>query len=163
MRGQTRPALSAQALEAVIEEHVSALKRAQKGKLSDAQIKQHAKTIAEAFKASAQQLATQSSYSASGSISVVAAYNHIYITCGSKVCQGDGGGVFSVGSGYYWGHIYTSDLNKLFSDTVSYQLTLTAVYASVVFFDSHSNNLGSFQGGGFCLGAGVGGGVTKWS
>src|SRR6266496_5257253 len=142
---------------ALNEEHISAYKRAHKGKLTDAQIQEGANSLSEALTAAGKQLATQTKYSANGGISFTFAWVHIGITAGGKNCQGDGGGAYSLGGGYFWGKHNTADIDRLHRDTVSFQVNVTPVYANINFFDGSSNFLGHFEGGGACLGGGTGG------
>lgn len=147
---------------AVTEEHIGAYKKAHKGKLTDAEIQEGANSIAEALKAVGKQLTAQTKYSANGGITFTVGWVHIGITVGPRNCQGDGGGAFSLGGGYFWGDVYTADIDRLYRDTVSFQVNVTPVYANVNFFDSSSNLLGHFEGGGVCFGGGIGGGKCKW-
>jgi len=148
----------------LVEDHIGAYKRAHKGKLTAAQIQEGASSLSEALKAATSQLGTQTKYSANGGITFTIGWVHIGITVdGGKNCQGDGGGLFSLGGGYFWGDVYTSDIQRLYRDTVSFQVNVTPVFANINFFDSNSNLLGHFEGGGACLGGGSGGGKCKWA
>jgi hypothetical protein len=80
-----------------------------------------------------------------------------------KTFNGNGGGIFTPGGGALFGDVYTDDLNRLYAKTVSFQITSTPVYCSIVFFDSDSNALGSFQSGGISTVTGTGGGSGSWS
>lgn len=108
---------------------------------------------------------TQPSYAASGSIITALVYTNVHIEMSEmhKVFTGHGGGVFSTGGGALIGSIYTDDLDKLFRDTVSFEVNSTVVYCSVIFFDKHSHTLGSFQAGAVSVSIGVGGGTGSWS
>ena len=73
------------------------------------------------------------------------------------------GNVGPAGGGAGWGDVYTDDIERLYRDTVGFQITVALVYASVVFFDGNSNYLGNFQGGGMATGGFRGGGSGGWS
>tara|TARA_R110002124_G_scaffold71127_1_gene190587 strand:+ start:4553 stop:5194 length:642 start_codon:yes stop_codon:yes gene_type:complete len=105
------------------------------------------------------------SYPATGSIASMIFYLkfQVRIKDGSKQFNGDAGGIALPGGGALIGDVYTSDTNRLYNDTVSFQFTSTPVYVSIIFFDKNSNALGSFQAGAVNTAAGVGGGSGKWS
>ncbi|EMB0478163.1 VapA/VapB family virulence-associated protein, partial [Escherichia coli] len=67
---------------------------------------------------------------------------------GGKHFSGNAGGLSSPGGGVLFGDLYTNDLEMLYKNTVSFQITMTPVFCSVLFFDSSSNLLGHFEGGG---------------
>lgn len=79
-----------------------------------------------------------------------------------KSAEGHGGGLFTPGGGGSWGHVYTKDLERLYRDTISFQVNATAVYLNVNFFDGYSNLLGHYHGGGVGTVAGTGGGTIRW-
>ena len=87
----------------------------------------------------------------------------VIIQNGGKTFDGKAGGISTPGGGALFGDVYTDNLNRLYSDTVSFQFTSTPVYLSIIFFDSHSNVLGTFQCGSVSTVSGVGGGSGKWS
>lgn len=61
------------------------------------------------------------------------------------------------------GDLYTSDLERLYRDTDSFQFTVTPVYTSVLFFDKSSRLLGHFQAGAVSTPTGgIGGGEGSW-
>lgn len=72
------------------------------------------------------------------------------------------GGILVPGTGVSGGDITTDDADKLFHDTVSCEYTSTTFYTSVVFFDSHSNVLGHFDGASISFAVGEGGGTFSW-
>ncbi|WP_445721753.1 VapA/VapB family virulence-associated protein [Flavobacterium sp.] len=82
---------------------------------------------------------------------------------GGKSAVGHGGGLFTPGGGGSWGHLYTNDIERLYRDTISFQVNAAQVYLNVNFFDAHSNLLGSYHGGGIGTVRGIGGGTTKWT
>jgi hypothetical protein len=145
---------------------LSDYKKAHKGKLSDAQIEEGVKSLSGAMNA-AQQAAAQAKYGAKATI--VTTFGWVRVTVevnGGKSCEGNGGGVFGLGGGVFGGDVYTDDLQRLYKDSVSFQVNLVGmVYLNINFFDGNSNLLGSFQGGGFSpWTSGVGGGklTTTW-
>lgn len=81
---------------------------------------------------------------------------------GRNGVDGHGGGLFTPGAGGSWGHLYTDDIERLYRNTVSYQVNAAAAYLNVNFFDGHSNFLGHYQGGGVGTVVGVGGGTIRW-
>ena len=76
---------------------------------------------------------------------------------GGKHFSGNAGGLSSPGGGVLFGDLYTDDLDDLYTNTV------TPVFCSVLFFDSASNLLGHFEGGGVSTVSGVAGGTGSWS
>ncbi|EFU9193467.1 VapA/VapB family virulence-associated protein [Escherichia coli] len=82
---------------------------------------------------------------------------------GGKHFSGNAGGLSSPGGGVLFGDLYTNDLEMLYKNTVSFQITMTPVFCSVLFFDSSSNLLGHFEGGGASTISGVAGGTGSWS
>src|SRR5271165_6963874 len=104
-------------------------RRAHKGTLTDAQIEEGAKSLSEALKAAAKQTAAQTKYAANATIATTFAWVHIGVTVsGGKSCIGDGGGVFGLGGGGFWGDVYTDDIERLYRDTVSFQVNLAVFY-----------------------------------
>lgn len=104
------------------------------------------------------------SYPAKGSIVSFIFYLKFQVNItGGKSFNGQAGGVSSPGAGALIGDVYTSDLNRLYSDTVSMQFNATPVYTSIIFFDKNSNVLGTFQAGAVSTVAGIGGGSGSWS
>lgn len=128
---------------------------AMNGKLDD-------KTISSVKK---QILSATTSYPANGSVASMIFYLQfqVIITNGGKTFNGKGGGISSPGGGALFGDVYTDDINRLYSDTVSMQFNCAFAYTSVLFFDKNSNLLGSFQSGSVSTVAGVGGGSGSWS
>ncbi|MBE8597522.1 VapA/VapB family virulence-associated protein [Xenorhabdus sp. BG5] len=80
-----------------------------------------------------------------------------------KSFSGKAGGLTSAGFAWMEGYIYTDDLGKLYSDTVSFEFNATLAYFSLLFFDSHSHLLGHFQSAAISTIVGVGGGKGSWS
>lgn len=81
---------------------------------------------------------------------------------GQNGVDGHGGGLFTPGGGGSWGHLYTDDIERLYRDTISYQVNAAAAYLNVNFFDGHSNLLGHYHGGGVGTVVGIGGGTIRW-
>lgn len=108
---------------------------------------------------------TTTAYAANGNIASFIVYIQVQVEVtgnGGKAFNSKGGGVFTPGGGAYFGTVYTDDINRLYSNTVSFQVTATSVYVSVVFFDGNGNTLGTFQAGAVSTVNGVGGGSGKW-
>jgi len=77
--------------------------------------------------------------------------------------SGASGSSVPIGMGCWGGNVYTWDVKKLIADTAWFEWQAAIVYASVLFFDAtHKNLLGHFQGGGFGLLGGFGGGSGGW-
>ncbi len=124
------------------------------GKVDDATIASVKKGLA----------ATTASYGANGSVASMIFYLKFQVNIkNGKSFNGNAGGVSSPGGGALFGDVYTDDINKLYSDTVSFQFNCTPVYTSLLFFDKHSNLLGHFQSGSVSTVLGTGGGSGHWS
>jgi len=124
------------------------------GKLADKQIEAVKKTL----------LSTTNAYHATGSVVSMIFYLQFQVNIDNgKSFNGKAGGISSPGGGALIGDVYTDDLERLYRDTVSFEFNCTPVYTSLIFFDSHSNCLGSYQSGSISTVAGVGGGSGKWS
>jgi hypothetical protein len=109
---------------------------------------------------------TTTSYPCTGSVASLIFYLKFQITitpAGGKVFNGNAGGVSSPGGGALFGDVYTDDLNRLYSNTVSFEFQGTPVYLSILFFDGNSNLLGHAQCGAVSTVLGVGGGTGSWS
>ncbi|SEP43854.1 VapA/VapB family virulence-associated protein [Nitrosovibrio sp. Nv6] len=109
---------------------------------------------------------TATSYPANGSVVIAIFYVKPVITItstGGKTFYGNGGGIGSAGGGAWWGDVYTDDIERLYRDTVSFQINIAVAYSAVVFFDRDSNELGHFQAGSLVTGGFVGGGSGAWS
>ncbi len=105
------------------------------------------------------------SYPASGYITSAVFYTHLQVDAkdgSGKKFVGDGGGLFTPGAGALIGDIYTDDLARLYSSTVSFEVNATPVYTNINFFDANSNLLGSLHTGSVSTVAGVGGGTGSW-
>jgi hypothetical protein len=104
------------------------------------------------------------SYPAHGALASMIFYVKCSVTVdGGKTFDGNAGGAFTPGGGALFGDVYTDDINRLYSNTASFQLTATPVYVYVLFFDGNSNLLGHFQSGAVSTVTGVGGGTGSWS
>lgn len=104
------------------------------------------------------------SYPATGSVASLIFYLKFQVNItGGKSFNGNAGGASTPGGGALIGDVYTSDLNRLYNDTKSFQFNATPVYTSIIFFDGSSNVLGTFQCGAVSTVAGIGGGSGSWS
>ncbi|WP_281240126.1 VapA/VapB family virulence-associated protein [Flavobacterium praedii] len=107
---------------------------------------------------------TTASYPAKGSSVSMIFYLQFQVSIDNgKTFNGKAGGISTPGGGALFGDIYTDDINRLYSNTVSFQFTSTPVYLSLIFFDNHSNVLGTFQCGSVSTVTGIGGGTGSWS
>lgn len=111
-----------------------------------------------------QSTAGTTGYAATGNVASFIFYLQFQVNIkDGKAFNGKAGGVSTPGGGALFGTVYTSDLDRLYRDTVSFQFTaLASVYLSIVFFDGHSNALGTFQAGGISTVNGTGGGSGHW-
>jgi hypothetical protein len=108
--------------------------------------------------------ATDTSYPARGSV-----VNRVFYSIwklavdGGKTFTGEAGGEGDPADWSFVGDVYTNDINALYSNTVSFEVNLTPVYMSMLFFDGDSNLLGHFQGGAGLALMGVVAGKGSWS
>jgi len=80
-----------------------------------------------------------------------------------KQFTGNGGGLGFPGTQALIGDLYTNDLERLYRDTDSFEVNVTPVYTSVLFFDKSSRLLGHFQAGAISTPtSGIGGGKGSW-
>lgn len=127
-----------------------------KGKLEDAELDQVVQEIK----------CTENKYHTQGSLIGMVVY--FRVTVGAyfdvkKQFTGDGGGVVMPGTQALIGDLYTNDLEKLYRDTVSFEVNATPVYTSVLFFDKSSHLLGHFQAAAVSTPTGgIGGGKGSW-
>lgn len=129
---------------------------AMRGKLDD-------ETIASAVSGISAQ-AAQAGYAANGSVASLIFYLQFQVNVsGGKTFNGKAGGLSSPGGGALFGTVYTDNLDRLYSNTVSFEFQGTPVYLSILFFDSSSNLLGHFQAGAVSTVVGTGGGSGSWS
>jgi len=98
-----------------------------------------------------------------GSVICTIFYFRFTVDCQKKAFIGNAGGLGSVGGGALLGDIYTDDINRLFSSTVSFWFYTNPVYASLTFYDGSSNILGTFQAGAVSVCGGWGGGSGSWT
>ena len=104
------------------------------------------------------------SYPATGSVASMVFYLRWQITIdGGKTFDGSAGGLSTPGGGALFGTVYTDDISKLYSETVSFEYNAVAAYTSILFFDGSSNLLGHFQSGSVSTVIGIGGGKGSWS
>ncbi|HEY0603385.1 MAG TPA: VapA/VapB family virulence-associated protein [Herpetosiphonaceae bacterium] len=83
---------------------------------------------------------------------------------GGETFRGTMGGLTTPGGGAAFGAtVYTDDIDALYANTVTFQINVTPVYLSILFFDAQNNLLGSCQAGGIFTTIGVGGGKGEWS
>lgn len=124
------------------------------GKMDDKKLKENLEHVAK----------FNEDYPISGSIFSAIFYIslQLYVDEYSKKFTGDGGGAFTPGVGPLTGDLYTDDRNKLFSETISFEVNATAVYVNVNFFDGDSNLLGSAHMASVSTVTGIGGGKGAW-
>ena len=109
---------------------------------------------------------TENKYHTQGSL--ICAVFYFRVTVGGygdvkKQFTGNGGGGGLPGAQALIGDLYTSDLERLYRDTDSFQFTVTLVYTSVLFFDKSSRLLGHYQAGAVSTPTGgIGGGKGSW-
>lgn len=109
---------------------------------------------------------TETAYGADITVQSAIFYQRLdaYITGYSDSFDGKCGGISGFPGSYSAaGNVYPDDLDKLFSETASVMFVFAVVYSSLIWFDSSHNLLGPFQGGGFSLLSGSGGGTGSWS
>lgn len=103
---------------------------------------------------------------AQGSFICAIFYWRIFLTANNKSFYGNAGGIGGVGGGSTNGDIYLANgvtMAQLQANTTSFQFNCAGVYLNVNFFDTNSNFLGSYQGGGVGTCPGTGGGTGSWS
>lgn len=112
-------------------------------------------------------VSTTPAYYAKGNFQSIVFYLHCHIIIPSQNAMqfnGNAGGITGIGGGIIFGDVYTNDLDRLFSNTISFQYNILSVYTTLLFFDAYSNLLGHFQSGGFSTtGLGTGGGSGGWT
>jgi Rhodococcus equi virulence-associated protein len=107
---------------------------------------------------------SNTAYGANGSIASLIFYMKCQCTInGGKTFNGSAWGVSFPGGGALFGDVYTSDINALYANTVSFTLVCTPVYTTFIFNDVNGNALGSFQAGSISTVSGTGGGSGSWS
>ena len=108
--------------------------------------------------------AATTTYPANGSVASLIFYLRFKVDVkGGKSFTGNAGGITTPGGGALFGDVYTDDINKLYSNTVSFEFQGTPLYLSILFFDESSNLLGHFQSGAVSTVLGIGGGSGTWS
>ncbi|WP_238774471.1 virulence-associated protein VapB [Prescottella equi] len=102
-------------------------------------------------------------YDVHGNVISAAVYQkfHVYGP-EDMVFDGDAGGLTIPGAGAFWGTLFTSDLQRLYKDTVSFQYNALGTYLNINFFDSSGGFLGHIQAGAVSAVVGVGGGSGSW-
>jgi hypothetical protein len=107
---------------------------------------------------------TTTAYPATGSVASLIFYMKCQCTItGGKTFNGSAWGISFPGGGALFGDVYTSDINALYANTVSFTLVCTPVYTTFIFNDVNGNALGSFQAGSISTVSGTGGGSGSWS
>jgi hypothetical protein len=107
---------------------------------------------------------TATAYPATGSVASLLFYLQFQVVInGGKTFDGKAGGISTPGGGALFGDVYTDDVNRLYSNTASFQFNATPVYVNINFFDRHSSFLGHLQSGGISTVLGTGGGSGGWS
>ena len=110
-------------------------------------------------------LTTATRYPAVGSVASFIFYLQFQVTIkepDGRTFDGKAGGVSTPGGGALFGDVYTDDLPRLYRETSRFEFQGTPVYLSILFFNDHSNLLGSFQAGAVSTVTGVGGGSGNW-
>ena len=129
-----------------------------KGKISDEQLNASLDVI---------KSGSGDSVSAQGDYICAVFYWRVVLNSGNYQFKGNAGGVGGIGGGSTNGTIYLASgvsFQQLVSNTDSFQFNaVVGVYLNVNFFDSGSNFLGSYQGGGVGTCGGTGGGSGSWS
>lgn len=107
---------------------------------------------------------TTTAYAAHGSVASMIFYFKCQVgNNDGKTFDGNGGGGMTPGGAALFGNVYTDDIDRLYSATVSFAAEFTPAYGSVQFFDANHNLLGHFQSGGIGTVTGAGGGTGSWS
>jgi Rhodococcus equi virulence-associated protein len=107
---------------------------------------------------------TDTSYPARGSVVSRVFYSIWKLAVdGGKTFTAEAGGEGDPADWSFVGDVYTNDINALYSNTVSFEVNLTPVYMSMLFFDGDSNLLAHFQGGASFTVVGVVAGKGSWS
>nr|AFI49560.1 virulence associated protein D [Prescottella equi] len=107
-------------------------------------------------------------YDVSGRVVSALVYQYFIVTVDDaedkkgKTFQGDAGGVTIPGVDFFWGTLHTPDLEKLYSDTVSFQYNAAATFLNINFFDSKGGRLGYVLAGAAGTVSGIGGGTGGW-
>lgn len=109
--------------------------------------------------------AAATAYPATGSVASLLFYMKFQVSIkgGGKTFNGNAGGISTPGGGALFGDVYTDDVKRLYSSTVSFQFNATPVYLNINFFDGKSNFLGHLQSGGISTVLGTGGGSGAWA
>ncbi|GAA0590249.1 VapA/VapB family virulence-associated protein [Caenispirillum bisanense] len=109
-------------------------------------------------------LALTNKYPATGNVASLIFYLKVQVSItGGKTFNGNAGGAALPGGGANFGDVYTDDIDRLYRDTVSFQVNSTYTYFNVNFFDRNSYLLGHYQAGAISTVTGIGGGTGSWS
>jgi hypothetical protein len=134
-------------------------KEVTQGKMSDEKIDEHLKSLA----------SFTTKYKAECSIASAVFYAQVDVSVANqKNANGHAGGLFTPGGGISFGDLYTTDIDRLHRDTVSFAIIIVKPgpilpgYTGVTFYDAHSTILGDFRGVAIGTVQGVGGGTTTW-
>ncbi|MBM4498978.1 VapA/VapB family virulence-associated protein [Rhodococcus hoagii] len=104
-------------------------------------------------------------YDVSGRVVSALVYQYFIVTVDDaedkkgKTFQGDAGGVTIPGVDFFWGTLHTPDLEKLYSDTVSFQYNAAATFLNINFSTARANDLVTFL---LVLLGTVSGSVVAW-
>jgi len=107
---------------------------------------------------------------ADGGVTSASVYLHFGLTVNPNpfhvpqgTFSGNAGALSTPGGGILRGNIYSSDFDKLFSTTVSFEFHATLNYLGMTFWDGSSNFLGHYEAGALSTVFGIGGGTGSWS
>lgn len=106
---------------------------------------------------------TNNSYHATGSITSLLFYFELEVNCDGDVFKGTAYGFGTPGAGALFGDIYTNDINKLYSETESFNFVATNVYTTIIFHSRNNEVLGTLQTGAVSTVDGTGGGKGTWN
>ncbi|MBL0888742.1 VapA/VapB family virulence-associated protein [Myceligenerans indicum] len=115
---------------------------------------------------------TTTAYPASGSVASLIQYLTVEVQIqNGKEFNGVGGpGATSPFGAAMYGYVHTEDLSRLYAKTEMYEILVTSMYASIMFFDGDANFLGYFGSGALTIesgsaegAVGVYGGKGSWS
>lgn len=131
-------------------------KKTMKNKMSDKQIEQVVKQLSNK--------ANTPAYPANGNVVSFIFYIETSVAFNDKPYKfsGKAGGISSLGAGVTVGNIYTDDIDKLVTETKSFQLNAAVAYTNILFFNSGSHLLGHYESFSISTVLGIGGGSGHW-